>query len=87
MVLLGVDPHNDTHTVVARTLGHAELLGWARHHWPGERVWAVEDCRHVTSSIPTSNPPLDACPAHPWTRSPPGWPGPHRRSRSPSARS
>jgi transposase len=66
MVLLGVDPHKDTHTVVtvdqagrqlgqttvaARTLGHAELLGWARHHWPGERVWAVEDCRHVTGRL------------------------------------
>jgi hypothetical protein len=53
MVLLGVDPHKDTHTVVAvdqagrqlsqiivaaRTLGHAELLGWARHRWPKERV-------------------------------------------------
>jgi transposase len=63
MVLLGVDPHQDTHTVVAvdqagrqlnqttvpaRTLGHAELVGWARHRWPQGRVWAVEDCRHVT---------------------------------------
>lgn len=52
MVLLGVDPHKDTHTVVAvdqagrqlgqttvaaRTLGHAELPGWARHRWPEER--------------------------------------------------
>ena len=62
MVLLGIDPHKDTHTVVvvdqagrqldqrtvpARTLGHGELVGWARAHWP-ERLWAVEDCRHVT---------------------------------------
>jgi transposase len=53
MVLLGVDPHKDTHTVVAvdqagrqldqttvaaRTLGHAQLLGWARHRWPKDRV-------------------------------------------------
>ena len=66
MVLLGVDPDKDTHTVVAvdqagrqlgqttvaaRTLGHAELLGWARHRWPEERVWAVEDCRHVTGRL------------------------------------
>lgn len=66
MVLLGVDPHKDTHTVVAvdhtgrqldqttvaaRTLGHAELLGWARHRWPDQRVWAVEDCRHVTGRL------------------------------------
>ena len=66
MVLLGVDPHKDTHTVVAvdqagrqlgqltvaaRTLGHAELLGWARRRWPDERRWAVEDCRHVTGRL------------------------------------
>ena len=45
MVLLGIDPHKDTHTVVvvdqagrqldqttvpARTLGHGELVSWAR---------------------------------------------------------
>ena len=66
MVLLGVDPHKDTHTVVAvdqagrpldqttvaaRSPGHAELLGWACHRWPDERVWAVEDCRHVTGRL------------------------------------
>ena len=66
MVLLGVDPHKDTHTVVAvdhtgrqldqttvaaRTLGHGELLGWARRRWPDDRVWAVEDCRHVTGRL------------------------------------
>jgi transposase len=65
MVLLGVDPHKDTHTVVAvdpagrqldqttlpaRTLGHGELVGWARMRW-SERIWAVEDCRHVTSRL------------------------------------
>jgi transposase len=68
MVLLGVDPHKDTHTVVAvdqagrqldqttvpaRTLGHGELVGWARTRWPGpaQRIWAVEDCRHVTGRL------------------------------------
>jgi transposase len=66
MVLLGIDPHKDTHTAVAVdqagrqlgqltvaacTLGHAELLGWARHCWPDERRWAVEDCRHVTGRL------------------------------------
>jgi transposase len=68
MVLLGVDPHKDTHTVVAvdqagrqldqttvpaRTLGHGELVGWARTRWPGaaQRLWAVEDCRHVTGRL------------------------------------
>jgi transposase len=65
MVLFGVDPHKDTHTVVAvdqagrqldqrtvpaRTLGHGELVGWARMHWP-ERLWAVEDCWHVTGRL------------------------------------
>ena len=57
MVLLGIDPHKDTHTVVvvdqagrqldqttvpARTLGHGELVGWARTRWPERRLWAVE---------------------------------------------
>ena len=68
MVLLGIDPHKDTHTVVAvdpagrqldqttvaaRTLGHGELVSWARTRWPGpaQRIWAVEDCRHVTSRL------------------------------------
>ena len=66
MVLLGIDPHKDTHTVVAvdptgrqldqttvaaRSHGHAELLGWARQRWPEARLWAVEDCRHVTGRL------------------------------------
>jgi transposase len=65
MVLLGIDPHKDTHTVVvvdqagrqldqttvpARTLGHDQLVSWARMRWP-ERTWAVEDCRHVTGRL------------------------------------
>ena len=65
MVLLGIDPHKDTHTVVAvdqagrqldqrtvpaRTLGHGQLVGWARMRWP-DRLWAVEDCRHVTGRL------------------------------------
>jgi transposase len=68
MVLLGIDPHKDTHTVVvvvdqagrqldqrtvpAPTLGHGELVGWARTRWP-DRLWAVEDCRHVTAPAGT----------------------------------
>jgi transposase len=66
MVLLGVDPHTDTHTVVvvdqagrqldqttvpARTLGHGELVGWARTRWPAQPTWAVQDCRHVTGRL------------------------------------
>jgi transposase len=37
----------DQTTVAARTLGHGQLVGWARTRWP-ERLWAVEDCRHVS---------------------------------------
>ncbi len=63
VVMLGVDVHKDTHTIVAADqagrrigectvratdAGHRQLLGWARREFPGERVWAVEDCRHVS---------------------------------------
>lgn len=66
MVVLGVDPHKDSHTVVAvdevgraigektvraRTEQHLELLAWARTVAPDERVWAVEDCRHVSGRL------------------------------------
>jgi transposase len=64
MVVIGVDSHKRTHTVVAvdeagrklaeRTVdttadGHLELLGWGRT-WP-ERTWALEDCRHLTRRL------------------------------------
>lgn len=64
MVVIGVDCHKRTHTVVAvdgngrklaeKTVattpdGHLELLRWARH-WH-ERTWAVEDCRHLTRRL------------------------------------
>lgn len=64
MVVLGVDAHKRTHTVVAadelgRKLGaktvaatsegHLEALDWAAG-WP-ERTWALEDCRHVTRRL------------------------------------
>jgi transposase len=63
MVTIGVDPHKRTHTAVAadelgRALGsrteRAErdgfgaLLLWARALAGGERVWVIEDCRHVS---------------------------------------
>jgi transposase len=66
VVVLGVDVHKDTHTTVAvdevgrrlseRTVravdaGHAQLVGWARRQFPGERTWAVEDCRHVSTRL------------------------------------
>jgi transposase len=64
MVVLGVDAHKRTHTVVAadelgrklaeKTVattsdGHLEALQWAAQ-WP-ERSWAIEDCRHLTRRL------------------------------------
>jgi len=64
MVVIGVDSHKRTHTVVAvddagrklaeRTAaatadGHLDLLGWSRI-WP-ERTWALEDCRNLTRRL------------------------------------
>ena len=64
MVVIGVDSHKRTHTVVAvdeagrkladRTAaatadGHLELLGWSRT-WP-DRIWALEDCRNLTRRL------------------------------------
>ena len=35
----------------ARAAGHhQELLAWARELGP-ERVWAIEDCRHLSSGL------------------------------------
>lgn len=67
LVVFGIDPHKATHTVVAvdevgrqvdqrtvaaRTPQHLELLGWARTTaGDGDRVWAVEDCRHVSRRL------------------------------------
>jgi transposase len=66
MVTLGIDAHKRTHTVVAvddvgRRLGsktttstttadHLELVRWA-DRFGGERVWAVEDCRHLSRRL------------------------------------
>src|SRR6266536_3361622 len=64
MVVIGLDAHKRTHTVVAvdgtgrklgeRTVstspaGHLELLRWVRR-WR-ERTWALEDCRHLTRRL------------------------------------
>jgi transposase len=66
MMVFGVDPHKQTHTAVAadelgrkkaektvkaRKEGYRELIAWARGIEPGERKWAVEDVRHVASSL------------------------------------
>ncbi|MFZ0384475.1 MAG: IS110 family transposase [Solirubrobacteraceae bacterium] len=65
MVTIGVDPHKDTHQAVAvddvgrqlseRTCdavsdGFGELLGWGRA-LDDERVWVIEDCRHVSGPV------------------------------------
>lgn len=66
MVVLGIDAHKRTHTVVAvdeagRQLGvrvtratstaaHLELVRWADRFGAGRR-WAVEDCRHLSRRL------------------------------------
>ncbi len=66
MVILGIDAHKRTHTVVAideagRELGtktttattteaHLELVRWA-DRFACERRWAVEDCRHLSRRL------------------------------------
>lgn len=64
MVMLGNDAHKATHTVVAAdengrelasvtvaatAAGHRRALAWAQQ-WP-ERVWALEDCRHLSRRL------------------------------------
>jgi transposase len=66
MIVIGTDTHKQSHTccaVFARTgqcageltaparrPGFAELLGWGRE-LDSERIWAIEDCRHVSGSF------------------------------------
>jgi transposase len=66
MIVLGADMHKQTHTVAAIAAGTGELrgektvevgddgflalLGWARSLGE-DRVWALEDCRHVSGSF------------------------------------
>lgn len=63
MIVIGADPHKRTHTLVAvaaatgeqrscetvpsSTAGSDRALQWARG-LGSERVWAIEDCRHVS---------------------------------------
>lgn len=64
MVTIGIDSHKKTHTFVAvddvgkkladrtfkaTTDGHLDALEWAER-WP-ERLWAIEDCRHLTRRL------------------------------------
>ena len=66
MIVLGADTHKRSHTIAAVAAATGELLGeqtvavgrrgfgallrWARD-LDGERVWALEDCRHVSGSL------------------------------------
>ena len=65
VIVIGIDPHKKTHTAVAaaengrpldevtvaaRHKGHERLLGWARG-LDVDRVFAIEDCRHVSGSL------------------------------------
>src|SRR3954453_8853829 len=66
MVVIGADTHKRSHTmaaveaasgrllaeqtVPARRRSFETLLTWARGHG-GERVWAIEDCRHVSGAL------------------------------------
>ncbi len=65
MVTIGIDPHKQTRTgvavdalgvavaqrtVAARRSGFGQILEWARK-LDGERVWVIEDVRHVSGSL------------------------------------
>ena len=66
VIVVGIDPHMKAHTAVAldaatgrsvaeKTVtctetGHEELLAWARRLDPA-RVFAIEDCRHVSGRL------------------------------------
>ena len=67
MIVIGTDAHKRSHTcsavrgdtgrelaarsAPARDVGHGALLAWARGLDDGERVWAIEDCRHVSDGL------------------------------------
>lgn len=66
MIVIASDPHKSTHTFAAVeggigelrssetfsacTAGHERALAWARELGE-ERVWAIEDCRHVSGRL------------------------------------
>jgi transposase len=66
MMVIGVDTHKSSHAMAAVAAhtgllaseceiaasegGHRQALSWAKGlHW--ERVWAIEDCRHVSRRL------------------------------------
>jgi len=66
VIVVGIDPHKQTHTAVAvdaatgrmlaeltvkaRTPGFERLVAWARE-LDAERLFAIEDCRHVSGAL------------------------------------
>jgi transposase len=65
MIVIGADTHKQSHTVgaveptgrlvddktvKAKRRSFDDLLVWARG-LDGERVWAIEDCRHVSGAL------------------------------------
>jgi transposase len=66
MIVIGADTHKATHTCAAvsavsgqlageltasaRKTGFMELLAWGRE-LDSERIWAIEDCRHVSGAL------------------------------------
>ena len=66
MIVIGTDTHKRTHTcgavfagtgefageltAPAREPGFRQLLDWGRD-LDAERIWAIEDCRHVSGSL------------------------------------
>lgn len=66
MVVVGVDTHKATHTLVAVdgvgqklgeltakavTAGHLKALAWAREAFGPELVWGIEDCRNLSGRL------------------------------------
>jgi len=66
MIVIGADTHKRTHALAAvdegtgrqrgareikaEESGHLAAVRWA-HELDGERVWAIEDCRHVSRRL------------------------------------
>jgi transposase len=66
MIVIGVDAHKRTHTLVAvdangrilgervvdaRPAGHSDAIKWVRKRFGGDVTWGVEDCRQVTAGL------------------------------------
>ena len=66
MIVIGIDAHKESHTLVAidssgrklgskvaktSTTGHLQAIRWAHKRFGPKVVWAVEDCRSVTRRL------------------------------------